>query len=139
MNKRSVAGIAIRHGTVFVGKRLPGGDLGGKWEFPGGKCEAGESDAQALQREYREEFAVDISVGEALAESAFVHNGHDYVLAAWTIALGSQNLVLLEHSECAWVDSRTLAALDLAESDRSLLPFVLQRLRDKNTSQASTV
>ncbi|MBU0935296.1 MAG: NUDIX domain-containing protein [Spirochaetes bacterium] len=137
MKKRSVAGIAISQGAVFVGKRLPGGDLGGKWEFPGGKCEAGENDVQALQREYLEEFAVDITVGEALTESAFVHNGHDYVLAAWAISLHSQNLVLSEHSEWAWVDADTLAALDLAESDRSLLPFVLQRLRDKNAGQAS--
>ncbi|MDR2110325.1 MAG: NUDIX domain-containing protein, partial [Spirochaetaceae bacterium] len=51
--RRSVAGIAVEGGRFFIAQRIPGGDLGGKWEFPGGKVEEGETDAEALIREYR--------------------------------------------------------------------------------------
>ncbi|HAP44196.1 MAG: hypothetical protein A2087_14180 [Spirochaetes bacterium GWD1_61_31] len=124
MEKRSVAGIAIRDGQVFVAQRLPGGDLGGKWEFPGGKREAGESDQAALVREYLEEFKLTIDVGRPVGESAFQHNGQAYSLAAWEIKLADQPLQLAEHSTTAWVPASALAALDLADSDRSLVPAI---------------
>lgn len=47
-------------GRVLVMQRLPGKHLAGKWEFPGGKLEAGETVAQALIRELREELGIDV-------------------------------------------------------------------------------
>ena len=47
-------------GTVFVAQRRPGRHLGGQWEFPGGKLEAGESARAALARELREEIGIEV-------------------------------------------------------------------------------
>ena len=44
----------------FLTKRLEHAHQGGKWEFPGGKVEKGESVAQALARELKEEVAIDV-------------------------------------------------------------------------------
>ncbi len=62
-------------GRVLLARRLPGGPHGGLWEFPGGKVEAGESAAQALARELREELGVEVAVGDALAsvDHAYPH------------------------------------------------------------------
>lgn len=125
---RSLAGIAIRDGKVFVAQRKPGGDLGGKWEFPGGKAEAGESDGQTLLREWDEEFGLDVTALSPIGESWFTHSGKRYELSAWTIAFDGEPAELREHDSFLWVDRAGLEALDLAESDRTLLPYVLALL-----------
>jgi 8-oxo-dGTP diphosphatase len=51
-------------GAFLVQQRLPGKSRGLLWEFPGGKVEPGESDAEALVREAREELGVVLEVGE---------------------------------------------------------------------------
>ena len=51
-------------GRFLVQQRLPDKSRALLWEFPGGKVEAGETDAQALVREAREELGVELEVGE---------------------------------------------------------------------------
>jgi len=126
---RSVAGIAIKDGLALVARRLPGGEMGGTWEFPGGKLESGEDDAQALVREFDEEFGVAVRVGRRLGQAWFEHSGKHYELSAVKIDLEQDPLELREHSETRWVGSAELVNLELSDSDRSLLPFVMQLLK----------
>jgi 8-oxo-dGTP diphosphatase len=58
------AAIIERDGRFLITRRQPGVPLEGLWEFPGGKCEAGETLAACLARELREELDADTSVGE---------------------------------------------------------------------------
>lgn len=125
---RSVAGIALRKARVLVGRRKPGGTLGGKWEFPGGKREPGESDEAALIREYDEEFGVAVTVGALIGESQFVNGYKRYGLSALLVELRAEPTDLREHDELRWLSAEELLAIDLAESDRALLPFVLPLL-----------
>jgi 8-oxo-dGTP diphosphatase len=113
---------------VLVGRRKPGGALGGKWEFPGGKREPGESDEDALMREYDEEFGVPVTVGALLGESQFVNGDKRYGLSALLVELRTEPTDLREHDELRWLGAEELLAIDLAESDRALLPFVLPLL-----------
>lgn len=53
-------------GNVLIAQRPPGKRLAGFWEFPGGKVEAGESAAQALVRELKEELELDVRVAGEL-------------------------------------------------------------------------
>jgi len=62
------AALIFRDGKLLVTQRYAKAHLGGLWEFPGGKCETGETSEQCLVREIREELGVEISVG-ALFES----------------------------------------------------------------------
>ena len=62
------AGLVFRGGQLLITRRHPDAHLGGLWEFPGGKREPGESFADCLQRELREELAIEIEVGELLEE-----------------------------------------------------------------------
>ncbi len=126
---RSVAGIAIKDGLALVARRLQGGEMGGTWEFPGGKLESGEDDEQALIREFDEEFGVAVKVGQKLGQAWFEHSGKHYELSAVMIDLEQGTLELREHSETRWVGSTEIAELRLSDSDRSLLPFVMHLLR----------
>jgi 8-oxo-dGTP diphosphatase len=120
--KRSVAGIAVAPDGIFIALRKAGGDLGGKWEFPGGKVEEGEGDASALRREYREEFGVAIEVGPLLASAEFTHHEHTFALNAYRIAFNSFDFRMSEHIEWRWADLDEIESLDFADSDRLLLP-----------------
>ncbi len=61
-----VAGLVFRDGRLLITQRRAGDHLGGLWEFPGGKLEPGESAAEGLRRELREELGIDAQVGERL-------------------------------------------------------------------------
>lgn len=102
--------------------------MGGKWEFPGGKVEPGETDAQAVQREYLEEFGIVVAAGATLGESSFVNGGKHYELAAVLVYFDGEPVSLYEHDEYRWVDETELGNLDLAASDSSLVPFVVPLL-----------
>ncbi len=61
-----VAVISNEAGEILIDKRKMSGAMGGLWEFPGGKIEAGETIVDCIVREIREELAIEISVGEHL-------------------------------------------------------------------------
>jgi 8-oxo-dGTP diphosphatase len=124
MERRSVAGIAAEGGRFFIARRVPGGDLGGKWEFPGGKVEEGETDTEALVREYREEFGVSVRVGAPLGSVSFKHRGTERTLNAYGIFFCGDSFTLSEHTEWRWASFEEIEGLDFADSDRRLLPFL---------------
>ena len=68
-----IAAIIEIEGKFLIGRRKKEKSLGGKWEFPGGKLEPLEEHKECLIRELREEFGVEIEVGNLLGE-----NTHDY-------------------------------------------------------------
>ena len=120
----SVAGIAVRGRRIFVARRKPGGSLGGLWEFPGGKCELGESPESALKREFLEELGLAISLGECLGTSEFTKQDVRFELKAYRIEFEGDPPILAEHDEVDWVDRETLRTLDFAPSDKGLFPFL---------------
>jgi 8-oxo-dGTP diphosphatase len=94
--------------------------MGEKWEFPGGKAEEGESDGEALVREYAEEFSVPIRVGELLGTASFVHKGRRRILNAYRIGFLKTDLKLNEHTEWRWATLEEMEKLDFVDSDRKL-------------------
>lgn len=119
--------IQDEQGRLLACQRPPGKHLGGKWEFPGGKLEDGESPADALIREIREELGVTISPGECLTDVI-----HDYgrgpirlIPFLCRITLGTP--CPHEHSELRWCGAEELPSLDWAEADIPILREFLAR------------
>jgi 8-oxo-dGTP diphosphatase len=122
--RRSVAGIAMEGGKLFIAQRIAGGSQGGKWEFPGGKTEEGESDEAAMIREYEEEFSVPVKVGSLLGSAPFEHNGITCTLNAYRIHFLSTGFKLAEHTEWRWASIEEIEKMDFVPSDRKLLPVL---------------
>ena len=124
-----VVGAAIIQDTrCLVARRGPGMSLAGKWEFPGGKVERGESPASALEREIHEELGAKIEVGDKLGRGESLVGSTRIQLDVFAAGLGSGTIHPREHSEVRWAEAHELDELEWANADVPLLPAVRARL-----------
>lgn len=124
----TTAGILIRDGKVLVAKRIKGGALSEKWEFPGGKNRYGESLQDTLKREFKEELGIDIDVKDEVARCEFINKDVHYTLHAFLISSQSSSFSLSVHTETAFVDMIELSALPMGGSDSTIRDYVLDNL-----------
>lgn len=126
---RVVAGVLIRDGKVLAARRPADKRLGGFWELPGGKLEEGESHAEALVRELREELGVAVLVDGHVGVASHGEGPQRIELVALACRLETGEPVALEHSELRWLGPDELHAVDWAPADLDLLPPVRNVLR----------
>jgi 8-oxo-dGTP diphosphatase len=115
-----VAAVIERDGAFLVTRRQPGVHLEGMWEFPGGKVDAAETHADALQREIREELDVDIVVGDLVLATSHAYPERAVVLYFYRCELSGTPRALLGQ-EVRWVRRDELAALDFPPADGELI------------------
>lgn len=106
---------------MLCARRGPGRALAGLWEFPGGKVEAGEGEAEALAREIREELGATIEVGAFVAEVDHDYGGFKLRLRAYRARMSGGEPSPSEHDELRWLPADRLRELDWAGAD---LPVV---------------
>jgi 8-oxo-dGTP diphosphatase len=117
-----VVGAAIvEGGRVFLARRGPAMSMPGKWEFPGGKVEAGEAPEAALVREVAEELGIEIEVGPFLGRGEADHAGRTIVLDVWLARLVAGEPASREHDAVGWFGAGELAGLDWPQADLPLL------------------
>ena len=124
---RVVAAVLRRAGRVLAcRRRLDAGFGPGRWEFPGGKLEAGETASAALQRELREELGISAAIGPVLAATRHRYpDGSLFELTFYQVQRYRGRLINRAFEEVRWCTAPELAALDFLEADRPLL----ERLR----------
>lgn len=118
---RSIACIDYRDGKIFIAKRQMTGDMGGRWEFPGGKIEEGEDLQTAVIREMMEEFGVTVKVGEKITDGSFTHKGKACTLTVLNVTFPHDGIKkrfeLTEHTDYAWVEIEKIPELNFVDSD----------------------
>ncbi|MCR5288791.1 MAG: NUDIX domain-containing protein [Treponema sp.] len=133
MGKKSIACIVFFNGRILIAHRNPEGVMGNRWEFPGGKVESGETDQQAIVREFQEEFGVVVTVGNHICDATFVHNDCQCSLHAYEVFVphdgSKERYVLTEHTEYKWVDVSCIPSLPFVDSDLKLYPSILEYLK----------
>jgi mutator protein MutT len=115
------AALIFRDGKLLITQRQAGAHLGGLWEFPGGKREAGESFEQCLIREIHEELGVKISVGELFEEIAHSYPEKSVHLKFFVCKLLGGEPQPLDCAAVRWVSRTELANFEFPAADAQLL------------------
>lgn len=111
-----IAAIIRQNDQVLLCQRKEGA-LAGKWEFPGGKIENGETPEECLVREIEEELGIDIEV-EDIYQAVHTHYEHgDFLVISYLAKHIRGEISLRVHSDCAWVDLGRLEDYDLADAN----------------------
>lgn len=123
-----VGAVFLRAGKVLAAKRGLGRNLAGFWEFPGGKIEAGESGAQALARELREELLVTVEVGDFLARAVYEYSFGVVTLDTYFCRILHGELCLTEHQEIRWLAPEELFSVQWAPADMPIIQQLAAKL-----------
>ena len=114
------AGMIFKDSRVLICKRPMSKKLeAGKWEFPGGKQEEGETLWAALRRELQEELDITITEGGIYdAQVKLYEDGTQVFITFYSVTAFEGEPKALEHSEIKFVDVKELSSYELADADR---------------------
>ena len=115
------AALIFRAGKLLITQRHAKSHLGGLWEFPGGKREAGETFEQCLVREIREELGVEIAVGELFEDICHDYPEKSVHLKFFICRLLSGEPQPLDCAAVKWVTKAELASFEFPAADAQLL------------------
>jgi 8-oxo-dGTP diphosphatase len=114
------AAVIERDDRFLLTRRQKGAHLEGCWEFPGGKCEAGETPAACLAREIREELGVGSAIGAELLVTSHAYADRRVELHFFRCDVGGAPAPQLGQ-EMRWVARHELATLELPPADAELI------------------
>jgi 8-oxo-dGTP diphosphatase len=126
------AAVVEREGRFFVTRRQDGTHLEGCWEFPGGKCEPGETDEACLTREMREELGVDVRVGGLLLSVAHAYPDRVVELRFYACEMSGAPRPLLGQ-EMRWVAREDLRTLQFPPADAELITLLTRTTSTERT------
>lgn len=117
-------------GELLACLRPMGKHLGGKWEFPGGKVDPGESHENALIRELQEELGIIVQVGRALRPVVWSYEKKWIRLSPFFCCITGGDLQPLEHEKLTWCAPEDFNSLDWADADQPILREILQSSKE---------
>ena len=115
------AALIFRGGQLLITQRHANSHLGGRWEFPGGKREFGETFEQCLVREIREELGVKIAVGELFEEISHTYPEKSVHLKFFRCTLLSGEPQPLDCAAVKWIQKDGLDTHEFPAADARLL------------------
>ena len=126
-----VAALIKNNNKVLIAKRSTGDEnVFGKWEFPGGKVEQNETEENAIEREIKEEFEMNIRAIKFITNNICQYPKKTVDLRLYECKYLSGNFKLHDHSEYAWIEIDKLLDYDLAKADIPLAKYIMENLNE---------
>lgn len=124
---RVTCAVIIDGTKIFAAQRGPGSQQALKWEFPGGKVEAEETDENCLKRELDEELQMQVNILEKLPSVFHQYPDFSIELIPFLCSLANQSYYPVEHSVTGWFERDELKKLNWAKADEKVLDLVLEK------------
>ena len=121
-----IAAIIERDGRILIGKRGTGRFVG-KWEFPGGKLEPGETPEEGLARELSEELGIEARIGRLFLSNRHIYSHMAVEFVTYEASIVSGEPCLRDHTELRWVLPEELSRYDFPEADRPVVEKLMGR------------
>lgn len=122
------AAVIEKEGYILIARRKRGKMHSGKWEFPGGTLEEGETPEQCLKRELLEELTIITEIGDLICTSEYSYTPDwDIRLMVYQTTIVSGSFNLNAHDEIRWVKPADLAMYDFPEADRPVVDILVKR------------
>jgi len=121
-----VAAIIINKKRILIGKRKDEDIGGGKWEFPGGKIEIGETISKALKRELYEELGISAKIGKELMNYEHMFKTTIYNITFMEIIDYEGEICNNAHSEIKWVKFSNLLEYDFISGDDRFIQSLIK-------------
>jgi 8-oxo-dGTP diphosphatase len=116
-----VAAAIITDGRVLACERSSPPEVAGRWEFPGGKVEPGETDQEALARECVEELGVRVEVGDRIGPDVALAHGRAVLRVFAVRLLGDDQPRALEHTSMRWLSADELDTVPWLPADKPIV------------------
>jgi 8-oxo-dGTP diphosphatase len=118
--------IILNNNKVLVTQRSEAMKLPMKWEFPGGKIQAGETEEECIQRELKEELGINVRIIKNLTSCEYDYGTFCINLIPFLVEYISGKVQLAEHRDAKWLTKEELIRLDFAPADKPILYELLQ-------------
>jgi len=121
---------------VLIAQRPDSRHMGGRWEFPGGKVGAAESEPEALVRELREELGIEIRAPQFCLRLTHAYPDRTVELSFWLIRSFCGEPQALDGQRLKWVPAAQLDEVDILEADRPFIAALQRLLQCANTDSS---
>jgi mutator protein MutT len=124
--KIGVAVIKNKQGQILIDKRLATGLMAGLWEFPGGKIEDGETVAECIEREIKEELDIEIKVGQHLITINHTYSKFKVTLIVHLCEMLKGEPKPIECQEIRWINISDLRNFAFPEANINIINALLK-------------
>ncbi len=119
-------GVIVRQGQILLAQRSSKQHQGGKWEFPGGKVEAGETVLQALSRELQEEVAINMTQSSPLMQLDYAYPEKTVLLDIHLVTDFSGEPHGREGQPLRWVSIAELSNIEFPDANQPIVARIQQ-------------
>lgn len=127
IHKQIGVAVITNHNKILIDRRKQSGEMGGLWEFPGGKIEPGETVEECIKREVKEELDIEVKVGDRLTTISHTYKTFNVTLYVHDCQYVGGEPRTIECQEIRWVEPAQMNRFQFPQANTKIVNLLQQR------------